>query len=177
MQVTNFSLVNQAFAFAKAIHGMASDMDSISTSAERLLREALFTACAFHLARAFHFYIREIADRALLKNTESISSLAELQQALMQRGVYSQDLEELSELAEQKGSWLWQLQLHSKEIMRSPPKEQEKKAFPQDNLILAVDLTSIEAGTRLVLTSDLLRDWQHAFRSLVSRQRETGAEF
>lgn len=177
MQVTNFSLVNQAFAFASAIHGMVSDMNSMSTSAERLLREALLTACAFHLRRAFHFYIREIADRASLNNTGSISSLAELKQLLTQSGFYSQDLEELSELAEQKGSWLWQLQLHSKEVMQSPPKEQEKKAFPQDNLILAVDLTAVDESAKLVLTSDLLRDWQHAFRSLVLRQRETGAEF
>lgn len=177
MQPTNFSLVNQALAFANTLQVMASEVADPSTSAGKLRQDALLTSSAFHLGRAFHFYLREIAERCLLKNAAAIDSLGELEQLLVQAGRHSQDMEELLALAREQDSWLSRLQRHAKEFMQSPPEEQEKKAFPQNNLIHAVDLTAVDEKAVLVLTPNLVCDWQEAFRSLVLRQRDTSAEF
>ncbi|OZY85036.1 hypothetical protein CBP51_17970 [Cellvibrio mixtus] len=179
MSISNFSLVNQKLAFAKTLcvlAGEASLSSSISHSALRLRQDALLSSCAFQLSLAFHFYLREIADRSYLKNSGAISSLDELAQSLTQSDKYPSEIIELRELASQSGSWLEQLLRYTQAASQSPRKEKEQKSFPQDNLILAVDITASEEQS-LSLTLEVVEFWAEAFRAMVLRQRDTSAEF
>ncbi len=156
---------------------MASGLAVPTASAERLRQDALLAGCAFQLSRAFLFYLREIADRVHLKNSGAINSLSELEQLLAQADKCSQDVAELCQLNEQEDSWLWQLQRYARESMQSPVKEREQKSFPQENLINVVNLTAFDEPEPVALTLEMLGFWQEAFRGLVLRQRDTGAEF
>lgn len=177
MAISNFSLVNQKLAFAKSLCDLATDLSYSVASSERLRQDALLSSCAYQLSLAFHFYLREIADRCYLKNSGAISSLAELELSLAQNDRLLSEVAELSDLAKLSGSWLEQLGRYSHNALQSPRKEQEKKSFQQDNLIIAVDITAEDDGQALLLTIDLVASWLDSFRALVLRQRDTSAEF
>lgn len=177
MAVSNFSLVNQKLAFAKSLCDLARGVATPATSAERLRQDAVLSSGVYQLSLAFHFYLREIADRCFLKNSGAINSLAELQLALAQNDKFLSEVSELDELAARSGSWLEQLQRYAQSALESPRKEKERKSFQQDNLIIAVEITAEEEVQAVCLTVELLESWQDSFRALVLRQRDTSAEF
>lgn len=180
MSISNFSLVNQKLAFAKALCALADEASlssSISHSALRLRQDALLSSCALQLSLVFHFYLREIADRSYLKNSGAITSLDELEQSLAQSDKYPSEIVELRELASQSGSWLEQLLRYTQAARQSPRKEKEQKSFLQDNLILTVDITAADDEQSLSLTLEMVEFWAEAFRDMVLRQRDTSAEF
>lgn len=180
MSISNFSLVNQKLAFAKTLCALVRESlvsSSINHSGLHLREHALLSSSVFQLSLAFHFYLREVADRNYLKSSGVISSLDELALSLAQSDKHPSEIVELQELADQQGSWLGQLLSHINESRQSPRKEKEKKSFQQDNLILAVDITAVEEVQSFPLTLELVESWLEAFRSMVMRQRDTGAEF
>lgn len=178
MSISNFSLVNQKLAFAKSLCTFAREISSVSmTSAQQLQQDALLSSCALQLSLAFHFYLREIADRVYLKNSSAISSLYELELSLAQADKFPSDVVELRDLAQQSGSWLEQLLRCSLLSLQSPRKEKEKKSFQSDNLILAVEITAIDEEQSPLLTVDVIESWLEDFRVLVLRHRDTSAEF
>jgi hypothetical protein len=178
MSISNFSLVNQKLAFAKSLCALAREISSVSMiSAQQLRQDALLSSCALQLSLAFHFYLREIADRVYVKNSGVINSLYELELSLAQNDKSPSDVVELRDLAQQSGSWLEQLLRCSSISLQSPRKEKEKKSFQSDNLILAVEITVIDEHQPLLLTVDIIESWLKDFRELVLRHRDTSAEF
>lgn len=178
MSLSNFSLVNQKLAFTRSLCALARDGASRSaTSAQQLQHNALLSSCALQLLQAFHFYLREIADRAYLKSSGSINSLDELELLLSQNDKFPSDVVELRDLSRQAGSWLEQLLCYSLTSLQSPQKNKEKKSFPQENLIMAVEITAIEERQLVPLTVSTIEWWLENFRALVLRQRDTSAEF
>lgn len=174
MTISNFSLVNQRLAFAKALYGLVTD---VAMNAERLRCDALLSGCVFQLSCAFHFYLREIADRVYLKNSGTINSLDDLVLSLIHSDKFSSEIAELDELSKHPGSWLEQLLCYEAALFNAPRKEREKKAFQQDNLIVAVDITEIANVQPVVLTVERVGLWLDLFCALVLRQRDTSAEF
>lgn len=177
MAINNFSLVNQRFAFAGSLLSSVSELGKSLSGAGKLHRDALLSSCMLQLAIAYHFYLREIADRAHLKNSALISSLKELESSLLESDRFSSDVAELLELVHQKESWLVQLERYSEEVLRSPAKEKIAKSFQSDDLIAVVDVMAIETRENLPLTLDSVAALLNAFRGMILRQRDAGAEF
>lgn len=178
MFISNFSLVNQKLAFARSLCIFAKEIPSISaTNDQQLQQNALLNSCALQLSQAFHFYLREVADRVYLKNSGSISSLDELELSLAQNDKSPCDVVELRHLTEQTGSWLEQLLRYSFDSMQSPRKGKEKKSFTPDNLIAAVEITTLNEKQPISLTVGTIEFWLESFQALALRQRDTSTEF
>ncbi len=176
MSISNFSLVNQKLAFVNSLCMLAQEPSSSGNSAQRLRQDAILSSCVLQLSLAFHFYLREIADRSLLKDSNFITSLDGLESSLAQQDKSSSEVAELREIAGCSGSWLEQLWCYEQAAWQSPVKEKAQKTAKQDNLILAVDITAAKDPLS-PLTIDLVTSWLEQFRSLVLRQRDINAEF
>jgi hypothetical protein len=178
MAISNFSLVNQKLAFAKSLFTLTRERAPVfAEGAQQLQQDALLSSCALQLRLAFHFYLREIADRMAMKNSAAISSLEELESSLAQQDKTSSDVTELRDLVQQSESWLAQLLRWAQASQQSPRKEKEKKSFHSENLILAVDITAHEEQQVSVLTLAEIEHWLESFRVLVLRQRDISSEF
>lgn len=173
MAISNFSRVNQKLSFVRVLLRLATEDDSES----RLHQDALLTSALMQFGMAFHFYIREVADRAHVKTAHLLNNFDELESALLQNQQYSAEVAEIKNLLEQPHSWLGQLRLCLDESKQSPAKPKEKKAFrPDENLIEIVEISTAENESPLVLSSAILRAWLANFDELIQRHRETGAE-
>jgi|GEM_PF-462382 len=177
MAISHLSLVNQKLAFASSIITALSTYPDATTAAQKIQRQALGDAAVFHLSMGLHFYVRELAEHHQIKNVGSINSIQDLISTLSEVDKASPESFELVELAELKGCWLNQLTHYYDQLSKSPEKSKEKKAFAQENLIAAVELTEAESQLPVQLTSELLGSWLESFRVLVMRQRETSTEY
>lgn len=178
MFISNFTLVNQKLAFARSILALtAQNSMAVDSGARRLQQDALLSSVAFQLRLAFHFYLREIADRVHLKNVAAIESLSDLKSALEQGGRFLLEVDELLNLSLADGSWLAELNRYAEYLFASPQKQKEQKAFVDDNQIAIVDLTSVDEFQAFILNQVTVELWLTEFCALVMRHRETGAEF
>ncbi|MEN0037497.1 MAG: DUF6586 family protein [Cellvibrio sp.] len=174
MSINHLQLVNQKLAFASSI--IASLVADTSTDSS-LLQKALKDSVVFHLATALHFYVRELAEHQRIVNMQSINSVSDLASTLKELDKYSSEVSELVELEQLSSSWLNQLTRYYEQLLSSPAKEKEKKAFGQENIINVVELADADEIAMLNLTTDVLSAWASSFRSLIARQRETSAEY
>lgn len=177
MSISHLSLVNQKLAFASSIVVTLNTTPSSTTSAQKLHWQALGDAVVFHLSTALHFYLRELAENYRLKNLTSINSVQDLISALSDADKASSESSELLELIQSNDSWLSQLTRYHEHISKSPQQPKEKKAFEQENLIVAIELTEVESELPIQLNPNLLASWLESFRALVMRQRDTSAEY
>lgn len=175
---THLSLVNQKAGFATAALTLLKNNAESGEGKLSLVQQAIHESVLLHLYTAFHFYLRELADNNGIKNSEAIDSLQALAVALNQLGKSPSEVVELQDLAAQRGSWLNSFLRQYEGIFQSPPKKIEKKSFGAENFIEVVDLTGQqEESLDKALNVDSLRYWLNEFKSLVLRQRETGAEY
>lgn len=176
MAISNLSLVNQKLAYAKVILAdMASSAENAVT--HKLHQQALAEGVLHHLAMAFHFYLREIADQYRIKNTAAINSLDDLLKALDLQGLSPSEVTELAALRDEKGSWLNSLQIQKNALFKSPEKQKEKKAFVTEaavELVSAVEINEVEPS---VLSLELLSSLTSDFSELIKRHRNTYAEY
>ncbi len=177
MTISHLSLVNQKLAYAKAIIRNLEDLGSEASATPKLNRQALADAAVFHLVSAFHFYLRELADKQAIRNLSAVNSTHNLIDTLQQAEKTSSESVELHTLSQTADSWLSQLLGYYERIFKSPEKPKEKKSFGQENLIELVELTEACDQLSIELTADILNSWLHNFRDLIIRQRETSAEF
>ncbi|WP_039913778.1 DUF6586 family protein [Cellvibrio mixtus] len=171
----HLSLVNQKLGFATAILFLA-DNASDATAGQQFQRQAAYESSLLHLYTAFHFYLRELAENNGIKNPETINSLGELSSSLHELGKCPSEVVELQELENREGSWLRDVLRYHLQVFKSPPKKIEKKAFGAENFIEVVDLTQVEP-VHTALNSELLKNWIGEFKTMVLRQRQTGAEY
>lgn len=174
---THLSLVNQKLGFATSMLSLADTPLEGVQSNHNLLQQAIYEATLLHLYTAFHFYLRELAERNGIKSPESINSLEALNIALRQLAKDPSEVAELTALTGEQGGWLGELLRTHTQIFNSPSRQIEKKSFSSDHLIALVDLTQKESNEAKELTSDLLRFWMLHFKALILRHRETGAEY
>lgn len=178
MSISNFSLVNQKLAFAKSLLDLVNQSPmQAGTSAHRLQQEALLSSVLLQLVVAFHFYLREVADRVHLKNSGAIESLQDLKLACEQYDRSALEVDELLNLSQAPGGWLAEITRYKILLFSSPQKQKEKKSFGTENQIAFIDLTGIEEERAVALTAAMLEQWLAEFRQLVLRHRDTGAEF
>lgn len=175
MSISHLQLVNQKLAFANSI--IASLTTSDDTATTKLQQQALTDAAVFHLATALHFYVRELAEQHRIMGLQGISSITDLASTLQKLDKYSSEVSELFELEQTNNSWLNQLTRYHAQLFRSPEKAKEKKAFGQENAINVIELSDADEAASLNLTVDVLVTWLNEFRSLITRQRETTAEY
>jgi hypothetical protein len=181
--INNLSIVNQKLAFAKATERLLSK--EVVAQMQAIQVQSLTQSFLSHLGLAFHFYVRELAERYQLKNTHTINSVDELIKSLASVGKVASEAEELHALLRAQESWLAQLQLYYQALFISPEKPIEKKAFPvaepTDNLINLIEVNEICQVDPLEqlkqLTPELLSAWLNQFQLLIDRQRDTSAEY
>ncbi len=172
---THLSLVNQKLGFASAMLLLASNPEVAPTGSLRC--RAIQESVLIHLYSAFHFYLRELAEANGIKMPELISSLDSLINAVDQLGKHPSEVVELQSLYKQEGSWLSRLLNYYQLLFESPAKKKEKKAFVQEGMIELVELSQDEPQAKTELDTKMLAEWAAEFKSLVVRQRETGAEY
>lgn len=177
MTITHLSLVNQKLAYARAIIRKLEDPTSELNAAQRLNRQALGDAVVFHMIVALHFYVRELAEHQSIKNLAAINSTQDLLTSLQQADRVSSESIELHTLSQTPDSWLYQLLGYHDQILKSPEKPKEKKSFGQENLIALVELTDPSDRAPFELSTSRLSSWLNGFRDVITRQRETSAEF
>lgn len=173
MAISYLSLTNQKLAYAQAI---IRNLES-PTAKQKLESCALYDAAVFHLAVALHFYLRELAEHGGIKNLAAINSIEDLVKALQQINRSSAEVAELYRLQGTANNWLHDLTGYYDQVFQSPEKPKEKKSFVQENRIELIELSDTDRQTQLELTPKLLSSWLNEFRALVTRQRETNAEY
>lgn len=176
MSISNLSLVNQKLAFANAILINMELSAAQLTGAQKIHQQALKDAVIFHLFTALCFYVRELADQYRVK-AAVFNTVDELYVALGDVGLNSSETNELMTLKEMPGSWLHSLLFCEQMIFKSPVKAKEKKAFILESTIELVDAIEIDQQESLELTRELLMDWLNSFRDMLSRHRNTYAEY
>ncbi len=177
MTISHLSLVNQKLAYARAIIRNLEAPTPELNAAQRLNRQALGDAVVFHLIVALHFYVRELAEHQSINNLSAINSTQDLLTVLQQADRVSSESIELHTLSQTPDSWLYQLLGYHDQLLQSPEKPKEKKSFGQENLIALVELTEPSDRAPFELCADHLNSWFNDFRDLITRQRETSAEF
>tara|TARA_R100000656_G_scaffold20550_1_gene18410 strand:+ start:267 stop:800 length:534 start_codon:yes stop_codon:yes gene_type:complete len=177
MSISHLSLVNQKLAFAGATIGLLNNSLGEPKGMRKLESQALADAVVFHLIVALHFYLRELAEHHQIKKPSVIRSIQDLISSLQQVDKVSSESSELLALSQLSDSWLSQLTQYHDHIFKSPEKPREKKAFGQENLIALVELTEAQGQELPDLTVELLTSWLESFGTLVTRQRETIAEY
>jgi hypothetical protein len=120
---------------------------------------------------AYQHYLREIAETYGLKNVVILRSEDDLISAFEAAKKYPAEAEELVTLRKDAKSWLVQLQSYYDSLWRLPV---AKDIQDSGNLINLIDIDSTE-----VVEADLsvIEAWRRDFTALVTRQRETSAEF
>lgn len=174
---SHLSLVNQKFGFANSILSFLDDLPEIESSRQKIQRQALCESVLHHIYVAFHFYLRELAENNGVKNADAIETLQSLVSALSQLGKSPSEVLELQDIANDKDSWLRALLGLHDQILKSPPRKVEKKAFGSENLIELIELDQKENFILTDIDPRLLKTWVEKFKVLVMRQRETGAEY
>lgn len=172
--MANISLtrVNQKLNQARLI---AEGVESDSLTPIRL--NAVTEAVAFHLMCAYQHYLREVAETYGLKMALTISTEAELKIAFESAKKYPVEVNELLELRNNCHSWLGQLSSYYDSLWLPPriPVKNHDHEEPVVMLIAAVNI-EVEMGSPEI-TLALVRQWQVEFSSLVTRHRQTNAEF
>ena len=172
--MANLSLtrVNQKLNQAKLI---AQDVQVDNLAPIAL--SAVVEAVAFHLMCAYQHYLRELAEIYGLKMASTISSETDLKIAFEAAKKYPVEVNELIELRNDRHSWLGQLSSYYNSLWLPPkiraqyPKEEELTS----TLIAAVSIDTETELSELTLAS--VQQWQVEFSSLVTRHRQTNAEF
>ena len=175
---SHLSLVNQKLGFATVTLSPLENLTEMEAGKLSLVQKATCESVLLHLYTAFHFYLRELAESNGIKNPETIDSLQALVTALNQLERQPSEVIELQDLAAYQGGWLNSFLRQYEGVFKSPPKETEKKSFGTENFIELVDLTEQqEESLDKALNIGSLKYWLNEFKSLVLRQRETGAEY
>lgn len=174
---SHIALVNQKIGFAAALLSLSEALMDTVSNKQKQQQQALYEAAALHLYTAFHFYLRELAENNNVKKPEAITSITALVDALDQLGKSPSEVAELKRLIEHPESWLSKLLKYRDAVFKSPIKKIEKKAFETEKFIELIDLTQDEKLISIELDSILLTCWLDEFKTLVLRQRETGAEY
>lgn len=169
MSASSLSLVNQKLAYCRAMMKLVQSEPVPKRADDRLRRQALLDAGAFHLLCAYRHYLRELAENHAVPDTSGILSEQDLLQALDRQGKTSFEARELQALSDDAESWLAGLR-NSYQSFWQPP----SGSSPQR--IDVVDLDS-PAGTARQVSRESLEAWYRAFNDLVERQRETSAEY
>jgi hypothetical protein len=177
MSTSHLQLVNQKLAFANAIITILAALPAHLTTAEKLQQQALKDSAVFHLVTALHFYLRELAESHRIANLRAINSIQDLVAALSKIDKVSSEVLELAEIEQVANSWLSQLTRYHAQLLFSPVKAKERKAFGRENVIEAIELTAADEEASFALTTEILEFWLANFRSLIARQRETSAEY
>lgn len=175
---SHLSLVNQKFGFATAALSLLENTTEGGEEKLSLVQQAIQESVLLHLYTAFHFYLRELADNNGIKSAETIDSLQALVVVLNQLGKSPSEVVELQDLVAHRRGWLNSFLKQYERVFQSPPKQIEKKSFGTENFIEVIDLTEQQEETLdEALNIDSLKYWLNEFKSLVLRQRETGAEY
>ncbi|PUA29836.1 MAG: hypothetical protein B0W54_04580 [Cellvibrio sp. 79] len=175
---SHLSLVNQKVSFASATLSLLENATEIGGGNSSLVQKALCESVLLHLYTAFHFYLRELADNNGIKNPAAIDSLPALVAGLNQLGKSPSEVVELQDLVAYQRGWLNSFLMQYERIFKSPAKKVEKKSFGTENFIELIDLTEQqEELLDMALNISSLQHWLNEFKSLVLRQRETGAEY
>ncbi|MDQ2075578.1 DUF6586 family protein [Marinimicrobium sp. ABcell2] len=171
MSATSLGMVNQKLAYARAVLAQLDGLPEGSAS-ERLQRQALLDAGAFHLMCAYSHYLRELGENYALTQVAGIHNESDLHKALMAQGKSPAEVRELQELRRQPASWLTQLHASYAACWQFP----EKPTAHQDAArIQAVDLEAVAAP--LPVTAERLQTAYRALNELIVRQRESTTEW
>ncbi len=169
MAASNLSLVNQKLAYCRAMMKLIQAEPAPKRADDRLKRQALLDAGAFHLLCAYHHYLRELAENYAVPDTSRILSEQDLLRALERLGKNPSEARELQALNDDADSWLAGLR-NAYDTFWQPP------AGDSAQRIEVVDLDSPPGAARQV-SRETLEGWYRAFNELVERQRETSAEY
>lgn len=169
MAASSLSLVNQKLAYCRALMKLVQAEPAPKRADDRLRRQALLDAGAFHLLCAYRHYLRELAENHAVPETSRILTEQDLVQTLDRLGKTSFEARELQALSENGESWLAALR-GTYDGFWEPPRENALQR------IEVVDLDSPAGAVRQV-SRESLEAWYRAFNDLVERQRETSAEY
>ncbi|WP_027330923.1 DUF6586 family protein [Marinimicrobium agarilyticum] len=169
MAASSLTLVNQKLAYCRALMKLVQSESVPKRADDRLRRQALLDAGAFHLLCAYRHYLRELAEHHTVADTSRILTEQDLLQALDRLGKTSFEARELQALSEDAQSWLSGLHNAYHSFWQPPVAESLQR-------IEVVDLDS-PAGAARQVSRENLEAWYRAFNDLVERQRETSAEY
>jgi len=138
---------------------------------ERLRNRGVLESAAWHLDRAYRYYLYELGANYQLKEPELNRTANELGNALEAIGKHPGEAAELSTL--EKNGWVADLKqvLGSVEQLDSGPREQK-------NSIPAGELTLVDVSDEQVeLSAETLATWLGNFKELTTRHREVMVEY
>ncbi|WP_347329598.1 DUF6586 family protein [Marinimicrobium locisalis] len=168
MAASSLSQVNQKLAYCRALMKLVRAEPASKRADDRLRRQALLDAGAFHLLCAYRHYLRELAENYAVPETSGIYTEQDLIQALERLGKTPSEPRELQTLSENTDSWLVALQT-AYEAFWLPPRDSAQR-------IEVIDLDAPQNAGRQV-SRQSLEAWYQAFNALIERQRETSAEY
>jgi hypothetical protein len=173
MPITSLSLVNQKLAHARALVRAASTLSIPGNAAERLTQQALLDGAVFHLVCGYQHYLHELAENYRVKNLSSVKDEKTLSDALAELGKESSEVVELALIQGAADSWLSQLQRYYHQLWALPLDESDNHNIKSATLIPLVVLDDV---TRSV-TLQQVEVWEKSFSTIITRHRETSAEY
>lgn len=136
---------------------------------DRIRNRGVLESAAWHLKRAYLYYLCELGANYQLKSPEQNTTANELGKALESVGKHPGEAAELS-LLEQEG---WLLDLFSALASAEAPTSSSQKAAIAAGGLQLLDLDK----TIVPLTADSLNEWLVKFKELIGRHREVMIEY
>lgn len=156
------SVVNQRLYFCRLL---LEQLDTSGDASSPMLKMALWQSALYQMESAYHFYLREVASTYRCRQPEQIHSVTELVAALELMGKHPSEAQEIANLEQLPGSWLFQL-LSAYRQMLVIQQEQVSEQSP-----IAVVQISPESEIQ-ELNTELLNAWREAFNELIERHRQ-----
>ncbi len=169
MPSLSLTRVNQKLAQARALLQVI-DESALTPLSLNSIQEAV----AFHLICAYQHYLCEIAEVYWLKNVAAIRTESDLITAFYAAKKHPAEAEELLVLRTEKNSWLAQLHIYYESLWLVPvitlsDTQQDDRFINVVNLESNFDVASVDLA--------LIDSWHLALLALITRQRQTSAEF
>lgn len=139
-----------------------------SNANQRLRNRGVLESAAWHLQRAYRYYLYELGANYQLSSPESNDSADVLSQALESVGKHPGEAAELCQL--ETNGWVGDLY---RALLESDRPGETQGSSVQKGALALVDLENVPVG----LTTDLLTDWLRKFKELVDRHREVMVEY
>lgn len=159
---------------------MARRQIALATAAEgKIERQASMESALFLLLNAYQHYLRELAENYHLKNIKDIQSSDQLLAAFQIANKVPAELNELLVLANDKTSWLAQMQSAYASLWSmplNPVRGYDEVVREADSQLIQLMPVSADLASASLQIANV-EQWVDAFVDTVKRQRLTSAEF
>jgi len=156
------SVVNQRLYFCRLL---LEQLESAGGTSSPMLERALWQSALYQLESAYRFYLCEVASTYRCRQPEQIHSVTELVAALELMGKHPSEAQEIANLEQLPGSWLFQL-LSAYRQMLVIQQEQVSEQSP-------IAVVQIRPESEIQdLNTDVLNTWRESFNELIERHRQ-----